>query len=88
MKPETEEQIIARYTDRMYNGWQGLDHYWKHFEPEFYVFASKHLNHYFVYKESKIPNPEKVCFRHFHADMEVRHALNAYRKGNKEDWMK
>ena len=78
---------MARYMDNLYGGWKGLDHYWEHFEPEFYVFASSHLNTYVVYGD--IPDPDKVCFKHFHEDREVVNTLKNIKSGkNKYSWFK
>lgn len=36
-RPWSEEIVMARYMDEQMGGWKGLDYYWDHFEPDFFV---------------------------------------------------
>jgi len=59
----TEEDAMAKYMDDLYGGWQGYDHYWNHFEPEFYVHHALD-NKKMIYRDGRV-DIDKVCFGHF-----------------------
>ena len=53
------EPPLAKLTDEMTGGWQGIDKYWELFEPDFC-----NLHKMSVYPQEKI-DTKNVCFKHF-----------------------
>jgi len=54
-----DEPAMSKYVDSCMGGWQGVDYYWDHFEPDVC-----NLNKHSVYDEEKLNTKENVYFRH------------------------
>ena len=79
-RPWSEEVIMARYTDKRVGGWKGIDTYWDHFEPDFFI-----LNEGRVYDRQKLAT-KNHCFSHI--NMKTRMRIGRTRSHNKPSWVK
>jgi hypothetical protein len=61
-RPWSEEIVMAKYMDERLGGWQGLDHYWEHYNPFFCTYGN-----------CKIPPPDaqEYGYQYIHINKKV-----------------
>jgi len=57
-RPWSEERVIAKYTDDLLGGWQGMEEYWNNFEPDFF-----YLDECKVFSKEQYASKNR-CFKH------------------------
>lgn len=77
----SEEIVIAKYMDNISGGWKGMDYYWEHFEPDFFVLLQGK-----VFPPQMLKTKE-ICFDHFHYG-NVDDLLALIKKGKAPSWLK
>ncbi|MFA5314301.1 MAG: hypothetical protein WC375_13455 [Methanomassiliicoccales archaeon] len=77
----SEEVVIAKYIDNLSGGWKGLDYYWDHFEPDFFVLLQGQ-----VFPQERLKTKD-ICFDHFHY-VNVDDLLASIKIGHQPDWLK
>lgn len=73
-RPCSEELVMAKYMDERAGGWQGLEHYWKCYEPPYFVWANTRICSPNLFKQ-------KPIFAHFSPNV-VRRLLKRARRRN------